>query len=629
MNRPTVVAVIIAAALSVFSGSAGGQQPRQPRMPSFVSDSAFRAFMRDVMLERQRRMRRYARMNGLGTAAAPAAADASGPGAQESRDADGITNNQTAGVDEGGIVKLAGNYLVVLRRGRLFTINVADGQIRPTGMSDAFGPGIDPAGAWYDEMLVANGLVVVIGYSYARGGTEVSVFRLGTDGSLTHRDTWHLRSNDYYSSRNYAARLIGTRLVFYSPLYIPWSVEDVNAIIPAMRRWRGQDGLGGFRPIVRPQRIFRPAGLHPADEMALHTVTSCELEAPEVACSATVVMGPPGNVFYVSGSAVYVWMASWRQGEQRQAGSMVARIPLDGGDPSAMGVAGAPVDQFSFLDSGDGYLNVMVRANGAGGWMWDGERASGQAALLRLPLGWMGDGSRNAPASWYRQIPNPGGWTYQNRFVGNYLIYGAGNGWGAQALTDSTLHLVPWRGGEAHAITLSHGVDRIEVMGDDAVIVGTRNSDLHFSGIRLGGRPAVAQRHVMEHASQGELRSHGFFYRRDGDGAGVLGMPVRGGGQPGYRHLVDGSAAILFLRNHGRGFSPLGTLAASAPQSSNDNCRASCVDWYGNARPIFARGRVFALLGYELVEGRIDEARIRETQRASFAPGVVRFAHQP
>ena len=50
----------------------------------------------------------------------------------------------------------------------------------------------------------------------------------------------------------------------------------------------------------------------------------------------------------------------------------------------------------------------------------------------------------------------------------------------------------------------------------------------------------------------------------------------------------------------------------------------SCVDWYGNARPIFLGGRVFALLGYELVEGRLSGSgpreQIEERRRVSFAP---------
>jgi hypothetical protein len=50
------------------------------------------------------------------------------------------------------------------------------------------------------------------------------------------------------------------------------------------------------------------------------------------------------------------------------------------------------------------------------------------------------------------------------------------------------------------------------------------------------------------------------------------------------------------------------------------------VDWYGNARPLFLRGRVFALLGYELVEGTLDDGRLRELRRVTFAPrtAVVR-----
>jgi hypothetical protein len=47
------------------------------------------------------------------------------------------------------------------------------------------------------------------------------------------------------------------------------------------------------------------------------------------------------------------------------------------------------------------------------------------------------------------------------------------------------------------------------------------------------------------------------------------------------------------------------------------------VDWYGNARPLFLRGRYIALLGYELVEGTMDEGQIHEMRRISYAPGSV------
>jgi hypothetical protein len=35
---------------------------------------------------------------------------------------------------------------------------------------------------------------------------------------------------------------------------------------------------------------------------------------------------------------------------------------------------------------------------------------------------------------------------------------------------------------------------------------------------------------------------------------------------------------------------------------------------------LFVRGRVFALLGYEIVEGAFDDGRIRETRRINYAP---------
>ena len=44
------------------------------------------------------------------------------------------------------------------------------------------------------------------------------------------------------------------------------------------------------------------------------------------------------------------------------------------------------------------------------------------------------------------------------------------------------------------------------------------------------------------------------------------------------------------------------------------------MDWYGNARPIFIGQRVFALMGYELVEGAIANEANRERRRVDFTP---------
>ena len=64
-------------------------------------------------------------------------------------------NNQVAGVDEGGIVKLHGNYLVVLAGDGFLPIAVGGDRLRPVSVANAFGGEIDPNGTWYDEMLIS------------------------------------------------------------------------------------------------------------------------------------------------------------------------------------------------------------------------------------------------------------------------------------------------------------------------------------------------------------------------------------------------------------------------------------------------------------------------------------------
>src|SRR6185369_15845539 len=535
---------------------------------------------------------------------------------------DSVTNNQHAGVDEGGIVKVHGDHLVVLRRGRLFTVAIGDQMLKPISNIDAFGPDIDPSSTWYDEMLISADTIVVIGYSYERGGTEVGLFDITNDGRLSYRSTYHLRSNDYYSSRNYASRLIGSKLIFYAPQYLYAGAEDPFQSFPAVRKWHKGATPTEFQRITPATRVYRPESNFSQEYVtALHTVTVCDLANGGFDCQATAVIGPPGHVFYVSPDSVFVWASVWNRSSEFK--SMVFRMPLDGSSPSALGVAGTPVDQFSFLQSEDQHLNVLVVSRGKGDGMWQAEMANGDVALMRIPITSFSDGRDSVPAANYRKLPKPEGYGFQNRFVGNYLIYGTGTGWGypQQNKDEWNLYVVDWKRGDSHQLPLVHSVDRIEQMGSDAVIVGTDGKDLHFSSLRLGQWPEIVSTYTRQEASQGEQRSHGFFYKPDGDETGMLGLPISVPGRAGYKHLFENSAAILFLRNDSLQFREVGELGSHPYKEMDDQCRASCVDWYGNSRPLFLRGRVFALLGYEIVEGRLDDGRMHELRRINYAPG--------
>ncbi len=562
-------------------------------------------------------------------AAAPAAratADRESKSTSTSKGGESITNNQHADVDEGDIVKLHGDHLVVLRRGRIFTLSLAGDRAKTSRVLDAFGPDIDPRGTWYDEMVVEGDDVVVVGFSYARGGTEIGLFRIDDKGGLTYRGTWHLRSNDYYSARNYASRIVDGRLVFYAPLYLNASERDLPSRFPAVRRWRKDAKPTDFTRTLTPTRLYRIEDELPSSGMAaLHTVTSCDLRTPDFACESIGVLGPPGRVFYVSPSNVYVWTQDWTPQKGDRPLGLLARLPITRGKGTvtAVRVSGMPTDQFSFDEEADGHLDVLVRSQSNGDAMFASEATAGSSALLRLPKDLFSQGVPVASKSRYRAMPRPDGYAVQNRFVGPWLLYGAGRGYVTDHRGQGQLYAVKVASEEEPSVlVLDQGVDRIEAMGGDAVVVGSRDRDLVFTPIELG-KEARARRDFVRHdAAQGELRSHGFFYKpaQGKTREGVVGLPIRSAGARGARYLVEGSASVLFLSHRDLGFSELGALEAAPLTTNHDGCRASCVDWYGNARPIFAKGRIFALMGYELVEGRVDGDRLGERARLSFAP---------
>jgi hypothetical protein len=243
-------------------------------------------------------------------------------------------------------------------------------------------------------MLIADGTVVVIGYSYERGGTEIGLFDLGPDGQLRYRATYQMRSNDYYSDRNYASRLIGHQLVFYSPLDINTGDPDPPAFMPALRRWYRGATPADFKRILPATRIYRGGVDLDLDEgVTLHSISLCDLDAPTMECKSTAVLGPRGRVFYVADDAVYVWSAPWSPSVTKPNASAVFRIPLDGTAPTGLRTSGCPIDQMSFLQR-DGFLNVLVGSEADGEGMWAANSRSGELALLRLRMDQFGDGTR-------------------------------------------------------------------------------------------------------------------------------------------------------------------------------------------------------------------------------------------
>ncbi len=199
------------------------------------------------------------------------------PGSQENPE---ITNNQKAGVDEGGIIKQIGKHLIILQDGRLFVTDIMpEGQpgLKLADRANVYRSSNEDT--WYDEVLVAGRTILVTGYSYREEATEYTVLELGEDGKVSRKATFYISSNDYYSGSNYATRMIDGKLVIHTPIYLSgrgwWDRLD----IPVIREWR-QEEADGFRerteledgrPLFSATDIWMP--VQQTLKPVIHTVT--------------------------------------------------------------------------------------------------------------------------------------------------------------------------------------------------------------------------------------------------------------------------------------------------------------------------------------------------------------------
>ena len=332
---------------------------------------------------------------------------------------------------------------------------------------------------------------------------------------------------------------------------------------------------------------------------------------------------------------MYVWTSAspgrWtgRTAARPTPQSAVFRIPLDGDAPTALKTAGVPVDQMSFLEDTSGHLNVLLREDGRGEGMWGSEHTRGAMALLRVPLAAFGDGRGAAQREHYRTLAAAAGWSVQNRYVGDWLLWGGADA-GGRGTTAWALRYADARKGQFRPVPIPRLVHSTARNEPFLLLKQLAHRLVEVDPLDCVGQERRHAQHLDVRqllASQGESRTHGFFYRPTGADEGLLGLPVLESGtarRKGVYHDAQGAASVTLLRVRDLGFLPLGELRAQPQSQRDDACKASCVDWYGNARPIFLGDRVLALMGYELVEGRLAgdrwSERIDERRRISFAP---------
>jgi hypothetical protein len=586
-----------------------------------------------------------------------------------------ITNNQMLGVEEGDIVKQINQFLLVLQDGRIFVVDTRAGRGRGTPQSTTLRgpPGrrlalADRANVyrdaredmWYDEMLVFGDRILVTGYSYRQRATELSVFRLDVaTGRLGREGVFYISSNDYYSSSNYATRLIGDNLVIYTPFAVRDMAQE-HFRWPVVRRWiegepSDQSERRG-RPLFDARAIYRP--VRDLAYPTVHTVSVCPLgptgSGRDLECRTTAFVGPDTSQWYVTRDEAFLWTTDYyyysydfqacdapRGFDTDFQPALVYRVPIEGAAIGLAAARGVPPDQFS-LQSAEGRLFALLKDRRrycpGENVREEEERAGARLAFADIPLERFDDTVREIGRERYTPLPGVKSWYIANRFTDRYLVYGS-LGRYRRGLSEHSMPpvyvLAVDAPGAVRALDVRHTVIRAEQAGSDIVLTGYRDRDgLVVTLIDLDARPRIASSVQLPHRFESEGRSHAFNSLIEADGSGVMGLPTIGGETWSSRAAWRSSASDLsYLEVDHRGrLRPVGELERRVDYDSDDDdddgipgysCEVSCIDWYGNSRPIFTDGRVFALTGTEMIEGRIDADRIHEVQRLNIATAAA------
>lgn len=560
---------------------------------------------------------------------------------ESSTGADTITNVQKAGVDEGDIVKRIGRHLIVLQDGRLFAVDMDT--LSLTDRKDVYTPKTDDA--WYDEILLTGRRVLVTGFNYGEQATQFSVFALNETGKFTAEGTFFLSSQDYYDTDNYATRLVGDKLVIYSPTYLTDIRTDDVSRWPVVRRWSetlASEGAAMERLLFDARDIYKP--LQPTLAPAIHTISVCDLSAEamkaNLQCRTTAFVGPEDRTFYVSPDDVYVWLGTsddpWQ--DQCKPGKVlnfddglpatVYKVPLSGAKPKAMHVRGMPRDQFA-MDTSSGEFRALVfwGRSECDRDDWDMKGAL-NVRYFSAPMSMFRDDIRTASSWRYATTPAPEGMDYENRFTDGYVVYGGRESWRTSAPDSdeppkhANLVAVPVGAPRDSAvIPAPHSVNRLERVGSDIVAAGYRDAaGLSVSILDLDASPRLADTQVLADRYESEGRSHAFNARLDADGDGLMGIPTVRRVEESNRYWwwseVSDVSFMAFDRSGD--IEEAGTLTGTRDsEDASYKCEVSCVDWYGNARPIFIGSRIFALTGTEIIEGRLAEGKVVEVRRVN------------
>lgn len=579
-----------------------------------------------------------------------------------------ITNVQMAGVDEGDIVKQIGDYLVLLQDGRLFSVDMGGGpgSLKFVDRKNVYES--SDSDTWYDEILVFDRRILVTGYSYDAEGTEMAIFELDEDGQIEFVSRFFRTSDDYYDPDNYASRIAGDKLVVHTPMILAEYDGWAEISWPTMRRWVDEgvwmnridaaedaqnDGLvvnleSRLQNILEGKELISARDIHrPVQRTAepvIHSISVCDLsEPPEddpLSCETTSFIAPWEYEFYVTDQHAYVWAGistdeyhedydeedcgkKYSYAREQTIPSAIYRVPLEGGHLKVVGVQGGPKDQFSYEANAREFQAIHIN------FPYECEIQTARPSFVSFDQSKFSRFFKPLGASAYTELPFVGKGDFENRFTENHIVLSSDENRPYPPFDEEDLEdyvrkgealIIPRDDPEAHQkVRLPHSTLRLERVDNDVMLTGYNDLDgLKMSFLKLSGDPRVTDTINLKNRYESEGRSHAFNYGYLSVGKTILGLPTVGDEEESGRwwwRSEQSDVSFLTVDKEGL-FNSMGALTGDPENVHEDyDCDVSCIDWYGNSRPIFTNGRIFALSGTEIIEGYLSGGRLFERQR--------------
>ena len=538
-----------------------------------------------------------------------------------------ITNNQVQGVDEGDIVKAYKNYLIILRNGKLYSIDIGvetASFLQPIDSIDAYHQGWIHD-VWLDEMLIDNGLILITGFNYEEGVTEIIRLEINEHGQFQYVDTHLINSEDYYSESNYSSRLINHQLVTYFPGKLIYNKNfefDFPKITKLPDDFKGNYKLLNWRDLIKIENIYHPT--QTLLEPYLHTFLKCSIHEPELNCDALGLILNQNVERYVTPKYIYLSTSAWSNRLLEDSNfneyksidddmiehlddyeGRLFRIDNNHFTVDQTDIDIVPINQFSFHQFEDVLYLIGKNDN---------------FKLVKIPS-YLFDSQSKTRAISVANLKIYDAWLYRNKFIKNHLIIAHSE---IKDTESSLIEIVNIQNGNKVQTTLEYIVDRIEIVGENVFTSGYNSlTDVdQYDGLYVGilspHDASIINEGYIKGIVEGESRSHAFNTRKI-DSNRIIGFTSKPAisEQYGNDFYYDDPSEVTFI---GGKFNDL-NLFGHVTRNTNDDessCDMSCDDWYGNTHPFFIGNRTFALSGFELIEVKFDGNSISEIDRVEF-----------